>query len=495
MGFKIIHFLHRFIYVIFFALLLFLVGLNIYMSRGYSSLSMHMPEYFNIITLIVAVLIAVCLFRFREKVRTFFEIVPPSLAVVGLLGISLALQLIVVKELNVNPSWDFRAVVDSATRFVETGDMGEYYTIYPNNILLTCILVVIGKIISPDLIVFQILNVIVITLSQFLIYRIATKVAGKAVGIASLLMSVLFFPYFFYSPVVYTDTFSLVFLLLPLNLLINKEGEFKEDIFFIIAASILFSFGMLLKGSLIIFTIAFSIVLLLNQKKWRKVYFIIPFIILLVVKSLFSSGLYQFNILDKEKVEERSMPVTHWIVMSQNEDHLGKYSQEDVDWTKSLLEKYPRSKVTELHFQEFKNRIAEKGFAGNIQFNIEKIGHTWTDGTYYSLNKLRRFPEHPEHFEHLMDHKSGHILQGYARVQHLVILLGLLLALRLKEKKSIISFTKLSVIGFFLFFIIWETRSRYLVSLTPLMIMLSCMGYLDNKNDQKGLSENNKISH
>ncbi|WP_374055084.1 hypothetical protein [Rossellomorea sp. FM04394] len=480
MGSRIFHFLHRFIFYIFFAVILLLVGLNIFMSRGYSTLSVEPPAYFNPITLVIAILLAGLVYRFRLHLVAFLGKIPGIYAVIGLLGVSLILQLLTIKELNVNPTWDFGAIVDSAKLFVEKGEIGDYFTIYPNNILLVCILAVIGKLSTPALLVFQLFNVMVITTSQYLIYRIASKVAGQAVGMASLLGSVLFFPYFFYAPVVYTDTISLIFLLLPLHVLINKDGNFRDHPLAVMAASIIFSFGMLLKGSLIIFTIAFAIVLFLYMKKWKKLYAVIPFIVLLIVKTLFTNGIYQFGILDKETVEKRSMPVTHWMVMGQNEDRFGKYAQTDVDFTTNLLKEYPREEVTEAHIKELKNRLTEKGLSGNIAFNMEKIGHTWTDGTYYSLNKLRRYPVHPENFQRLTEDKSGHALQGYARVQHLLLFFGLLLlAFRFKGNHPFTSFAMLSIIGFFLFFILWETRSRYLVSLTPLIIMLSCMGYLD----------------
>ncbi|MGF3105769.1 hypothetical protein [Rossellomorea sp. DUT-2] len=484
MSSRIFHFLHRFIYYIFFGLILFLVGLNIFMSRGYSTLSVEPPAYFNPITLVIAVLLTLLVFRFRRYLTGFFGKIPPLYGVIVLLGGSLILQLLTIKQLNVHPTWDFGAIVDSAKLFVEKGEIGDYFTIYPNNILLVCILAVIGKLTTPALLIFQLFNVMVITISQYLIFRIASKVAGKAVGMASLLVSILFFPYFFYAPVVYTDTISLIFLLLPLQILINKEGKFRENLLAIMAASIIFAFGMLLKGSLIIFTIAFAIVLFLYMKKWKKLYVFIPFIVLLVVKTLFTSGIYQFGLLDKEIVEKRSMPVTHWMVMGQNKDRFGKYAQTDVDFTTNLLKEHPREEVTEAHLNELKNRLADKGLAGNIAFNIEKIGHTWTDGTYYTLNKLRRYPVHPENFQRLTDYKSGHVVQGYARVQHLLLFFGLLLALRFKGNHPFISFATLSIIGFFLFFILWETRSRYLVSLTPLIIMLSCMGYLGRGAEQ-----------
>ncbi|MCA0150438.1 glycosyltransferase family 39 protein [Rossellomorea vietnamensis] len=481
MGSSIFQFLHKFFYIIFFGLVLFLVGLNVYMSRGYSTLSLETPSYFNVITLGTAVLLAGAIFYFRRRLIELLGKVPVLYGVSCLLGISLILQMITIKELNVHPTWDFGEIIKSAKLFVEKGEIGDYFTMYPNNILLVCILAVIGKISTPALLVFQLFNVMVITISQFLIYRIASKLAGRTVGMASLLVSVFFFPYFFYAPIVYTDTISLIFLLLPLEFMLSRNGELKHNPLLLIAASTIFSLGMLLKGSLIIFTIAFAIILFLYMSRWKKLYAIIPFIVLFLVKSLFTAGIYQWGLLDAEKVEQRSMPVTHWMVMGQNEDRLGKYAQTDVDWTTSLLKNHSREEVTEAHLQELKKRLAEKGIVGNLAFNIEKIGHTWTDGTYYSLNKLRRYPVHPENFQRLTDYKSGHLLQAYARVQHLLLFFGLLLALRLKGNHPFTSFAMLSIIGFFLFFILWETRSRYLVSLTPLLIILSCMGYLGRR--------------
>jgi hypothetical protein len=93
------------------------------------------------------------------------------------------------------------------------------------------------------------------------------------------------------------------------------------------------------------------------------------------------------------------------------------------------------------------------------------------------LNKLKRIPVKPDNYTSLVDAKSGDLIQGYARIQHIMILVGLFFLVRTKEKNQFLTFAMLSVIGFFLFSIIWEARSRYLVSLTPLLILLSCIGY------------------
>lgn len=483
MSAGVFRFLERFVFVIYFSVVGLIVGINLFVSRGHHSVSAISPDYFVIVTTFLALGFLVAFFRFHTSIKRLLEKVPVTVWVAGFLGFSVILQLVVVKVFAVRPSWDFGALVNGARLFIETGEVSAYFSIYPNNIFLFCLLVVIGKVFTPSVIVYLLFNILIITISQYLIFRIARKVGGQSVALVTLAVSVLFFPYIFFAPVVYTDTISLVFLLLPLNMLLDKDGELKSNLPTLLGAAVIFAFGMLLKGSLIIFIIAFAITLFFYMKGWKKAYMILPFVVLIIVKTLFNSALYQMEILDKQQLQQTGFPVSHWLVMAQNEDRFGKYSGDDFEWTKQLLEDHPRDQVSDIHFQELRDRIEEKGLQGNLAFNFEKIKHTWTDGTYYSLNKIKRNPVVPENITGLLDYKSGDLLQGYARVQHLVLLIGLLFtACLLKEKKAFVMFCMLAIVGYFFFFLLWETRSRYLVSVTPLIILLSCMGYFKIKN-------------
>ncbi|MEA3319908.1 MAG: hypothetical protein U9Q88_07750 [Bacillota bacterium] len=482
MSESIFVFFEKIIYVIFFSVIVLIVGINVFETRGHHSISTISPNYFEVLTLVIALMLIGALIGFRKSITNLLEKIPIAVWVVGFLGFSLILQLIVVKLFAVKPSWDFGALVNGAKLYLETGEVFNYFSTYPNNIFLFCILVVIGKVFTPDLSVYILFNIFTIIASQYLIFCIASKVAGRSVGFISLSVSVLFFPYIFFSPVVYTDTISLIFLLFPLYLMLDKNGELKTRLPNILLASFIFSLGMLLKGSLIIFIIAFSITLLLYMKGWKKTYIILPFIMLFIVKTVFNTSIYQLDILDKEQQIQTSFPVSHWLVMAQNSESLGKYSAGDVEWTQELLTTHPREEVSDIHFEELQHRFQEKGLLGNLSFNLEKITHTWTDGTYYSLNKIKRNPLEPTNITSLLDYKSGDILQGFARVQHLILFIGLLLAFPLiKDRKAFVTFCMLSIIGYFFFFLLWETRSRYLVSVTPLVILLSCMSYFKIK--------------
>ncbi|KMJ59090.1 hypothetical protein AB685_08480 [Bacillus sp. LL01] len=474
--------LERFISFIFFSVIGLIVGVNIFVTRGHHSISSDYPIYFKSITFIIVILLIVALIKFRQHIVRLLEKFPVTFWVAGFLGFSLFLQLVVVKLFAVRPSWDFGALVNGARLFLETGEVSSYLSIYPNNSFLFCLLVVIGKVFTPSVIVYLLFNIFIITFSQLLIFLIARKVAGNTIGMITLAVSVLFFPYIFFAPIVYTDTISLLFLLLPLHMLLDRNGEFRSNLSIILAAAFIFALGMLLKGSLIIFIIAFSITLFLYMKGWKKAYIVLPFVVLILVKILFNSALYQLDILNEKQLQQTSFPVSHWLVMAQNGERVGKYAENDVQWTKQLLADHSRSQVSEIHYQELENRVSEKGLQGNLAFNLEKIKHTWTDGTYYSLNKIKRNPVVPENITGLLDYKSGNLLQGYARVQHLILFIGLLFTASLyKDKRAFVMFCMLSIIGYFLFFLLWETRSRYLVSVTPLIILLSCMGYFKIK--------------
>lgn len=423
----------------------------------------------------------------KDKITDFTGRNYSPFLVLSLLFLSVIFQLIAIQLFNVNPRWDFEVIFNQSKNIALYGEFeGDYLLRYQNNLFITFLLALISKIFTSELFILQYFNVFIITISQYLIYRIVSKIAGKSIGVISLIISVVFFPYIFYAPIVYTDTISLIFLLLPLNILVDKSGNFKSDIITILIVSVLYALGTLLKGTLIIFSIALSIVFLLFLKKWRKLLLILPLIVVILTKIVFDTLAFSTDLIDKEAADKLKFPVTHWIMMGQNSKNNGLYSGEDVTFTYELLQKYSPEKVSKFHMEELNNRLRNRGLIGSIQYNFEKIKHTWTDGTYYALNKLKRHPEQPNNISRLTTGVLGNIVQGLAKIQHLFILIGVLFfAKKFKnENNAIFTFGMLSIIGFFLFFIIWETRSRYIVSLTPILIILCCLGYFGRKKQK-----------
>ncbi|TGA98475.1 hypothetical protein E4665_08105 [Sporolactobacillus shoreae] len=479
-------FFNQAIVITFLAILGFILILNIFFTRGYESIGESASFIFKIVTLLLSGLTILMLYKARRRVIHFTEKLPAGRATALLLTFSVGLQVAAVFLFVVHPSWDFGVVVRSARLLSEGGHIDPYFENYPNNLLIVVILALIGKLIFPSLAVYVALNIFVITLSEFLIGRITARLLGKPAGILSLLASVLFFPYIFYAPIVYTDTLSLFFILLPLALFIRKDGGLREDFHILFVVSVILALGVLLKGLMIVFVIAFSLTMFLFFRKWKKVYFFLPIIIFLLVQSIFNFCIFGSGIANRQLTGQFKFPVTHWLLMGQNQPHYGKYLLSDVLHTQQLLETHSRGEVSQIELGELRKRISEKGWLGNVRFLIEKNAETWSDGTYYALNVLKRKPAVPDHFDALAHHPLGWLTQGYARVQLLVLLAGILLAaipyLR-RQPSAFVIFSMLALIGFFLFLNIWETRSRYLVSLTPVLIILSTMGYFGRHAD------------
>ncbi|CEE03040.1 hypothetical protein BT1A1_3258 [Caldibacillus thermoamylovorans] len=491
---KLNQFLVKTIFIIFSGISIFLVILNMFNYAGFEPVNQYPPKGFITITLLMSIVFIYLFYRYRSLILNIISKFDKTYLVLSLLLISIIIQLIIIILFSTSPyTWDFGNIIIEAETLLSTGHLGRYSTLFPNNWLLILIIYAIGKILFPSLMLYEFFNVAIITVSQFFIYRIATKLLGRKVGIFSLLLSIFFFPYMFYSPIVYSDTISLIFLVLPLNILINRDGNMKKEWLPIVSASILFAFGYLIKGSLIVFSIALSVVLLLFLKKWKRVFFLIPLVIVFLINSGFHFTVFQSGIIDKEVVEKNSYPFTHWIMMGQNRTNFGKWTYEDVDLTEDLLSKHPKDEVKKYHLKEIEARFKERGVLGSINYNIKKIRHTWADGTYFSLNKLMRTPFNPDNFTRLTTGFKHLVVQGYARIQHLFILIGLVIfsIKTFKDRNEFYTFGMLSVIGFFLFFILWEARSRYIVSVTPILILLSCIGYFNNSKDKSGYDESN----
>lgn len=111
---------------------------------------------------------------------------------------------------------------------------------------------------------------------------------------------------------------------------------------------------------------------------------------------------------------------------------------------------------------------------------IEKAVWTWQDGTYY-ISYHNRKPKNDNilmDFLHI-DGKYNKAFQNYSSALQLFILLMICIsALKtlIKPKVDEMLLIKGVVFAAFLFFLLWETRSRYLFDMTPLFILLMVDG-------------------
>lgn len=175
---------------------------------------------------------------------------------------------------------------------------------------------------------------------------------------------------------------------------------------------------------------------------------------------------------------ETGIPSTHWIMMGLSNP--GGYDDNDAHFSIGLKnDDKSNQEIKEANIQIIKERIQNYGFTGMIDHLKQKINYTWSDGTYYSIRKLIREPlmENNPYADYVIGHQNKYFIY-FSQISH-ITLIGLMLigTFRLLHKKDLFeSILTITIIGVFLFLLLWETRSRYLVLYLPIFLALAAYG-------------------
>lgn len=399
------------------------------------------------------------------------------------------IEIIYLKELKVNPTWDFGVIFNNAKNFVNHIPIGyiEYFEYCPNNIFLYLFYIIILKIgtlvpFIDSLTILGIINIICIELSVFLLYKIATKVYNEYLGITVLFIALFISPLFLYTPIIYTDTTTMFIPLLLLYVyLIQKEKTEKKEWNYIILFSVIAYIGYNLKMSCLIIVIALLIHMILNKDYKLCLKYIGSLTIVFLCFSIF----YKTTIINNEKFHFNdnnvgSLPFTHYIMMGLEKKETkermtyGGYVEEDALFTKSLKPE-ERKKA---NIEEWCRRLKSYSFVELLNFYGNKIANTWGDGTYFAPIKISRNPIKKSQLQeiYLPNGKYFNIYLNFAQsIQYALLCLIGISAYKMRKDKTN-TYLYLTIFGLFLFLIIWETRSRYVVNYIPLLLLVALKG-------------------
>ena len=404
--------------------------------------------------------------------------------------IFIIIQLMFAYIFAVRPSWDFGDVYNSSIEHI-TGTTALNTNLYfyrcsnnlPLGILLTAIFSIfysLGITSAIGLGVIGILlNICCINIAIIFLYKIFKMYFDEDKLTIFLLLTLLYTPFITYVPIFYTDTISLPFIVMGLYFLLKLIKENNKRILNILIGGLCLGVGTNLKFTVIIVLIAFIIYYLFfltNIKLLEKTKiliilvstFIIPVILLNVYKAI--------N-FDTEKINQESFPITHWIMMGLTGK--GGYNKEDFDYTKSFKDKTTKKEENiKIINKRFTHLINEKKI---LKFYTNKVLYTWGDGTYFAPAKLNLEPTNNFAIKDYVlpsENNKNYLYTTIAQVQLILTLLFIIIGMVLKkyltsEQQQLQLFTNIIIFGVFLFFIIWETRSRYLINMIP-VLLISC---------------------
>ena len=383
--------------------------------------------------------------------------------------------------LAVEPAWDFGRIYHGALDITTNGALTytmPYYLESYNNFFITLCLVpwfIIMSVVGVEpLYSGIILNILLIAFAQLFAVWTVNISSSKTDGLAVQIFCTLFLPFYTYAPIFYTDTFSMpfiTFVLLVYAVVKNKKVTKKTALLLYVIAGIATFLGFKLKPTAALAFIAIVILSVLDEYKdsYKNIAAaVITICICSIGYSMFESNTDIINLSD---IDDYRLPPEHYVMMGLK--YNGGYNPEDHDFSLSFDNIRDRK---DAEMQQIKDRLSEYGLSGYIRFLFGKIRYTWADGTFYAPHKLDIDPlRHSIAGEFFTE--SGKYYDIYETVMSGVQLsLIIFMLIGSYNKKDIYVICSMCVFAAFVFLLIWETRSRYIVNLIPIFIVLASDG-------------------
>lgn len=390
------------------------------------------------------------------------------------------------KYLSVEPSWDFGRVYAGAKDIFENGKLTytlEYFLESNNNFFTAFLLSGYYKVARlfnlTEFFDFGtlgiMLNIFAIFLSRIFRVSVANILRGARDAAFRAFLFLIFTPLWTYAPIFYTDTLSMPFVSL-LVLVFSALYKYRDKIsagvsvLLCLCGGASLFMGLKLKPTVGIVFIARLILSLVNRKgtKQRLLIFFSAAVM------LFSYGVFEDHggVIDKTDIDLYRLPPEHYVMMGlagnggyNEEDHFATLAIEDIEERKAAC------------VGKIKSRISDYGPVGFCRFLCGKINYTWLDGSYFASKKLAIDPNFHTVLSDVFT--DGGKYNGYCLIFQtgLQILLLISMAVRAAKGDDLGGELSLCVAGLFLFLLVWETRSRYLVNFIPVFILLSVCGF------------------
>ncbi len=429
----------------------------------------------------------------------------PDIFIFAAAVILFVLETVISFEIAFRTGWDpdavFRGAEDALLGNKEAMlGMNGYFSQYPNNLFVTglfCLIMRLGGRIVPWLdryFLLVMVQCLLLTLTGVAVYLVSVRIMSGRAAKLTFILYALVAGLSGWMVIPYTDSFGIIFptVTLLFYVIYLRSGRENRIAFVVmVLASIL---GFFIKPTAFIVFIAvfiaecFYALKHLKDKKEKRYYFVdiiilvICFVVMLGAKSLMVNSMgYDIN-------KEARFGVAHFFMMGMNTESTGGWSEEDMEYSAGFSTNAERDRAD---LQTAFSRIKDMGFKGLMDHFYKKTVKTYSDGlfgfgsigaiyTYHErdgflCSKLRRFYYGPQ-FEQTKwfdIHKRVSDNIWYA-----VLACGLITLLYAGWKKDDPTnrVLMLSLIGFILYELIFESHARYVFVFSPIFIISAVYG-------------------
>lgn len=363
----------------------------------------------------------------------------------------------------------------------------DYFVRYQNNLPILAILALLYKALAAFSLTAEdmlsnyisiLLNVAFIMAGVVFAVLTAKNLFGRRGMLISLVMSALFIPYYINACRFYTDTLSMPFVTLALWLYSADDKRFKCPYikYLLVGASI--AVGALIKGSVMVMAAAVLIHCILKGLKNAR-FAVTALAAVIAVSCVWSAYTKHCSWIDLDDSNELEFPLVHWVMMGINRDSGGGYSQEDFVYTDSFPSKEEKKSAD---IELLKQRIAGFGTLTELgEYEFSKAAGSWLDGQFMQDNHIEWGINKDSVIYDVLT--PGRVysniyklyIQLFVYCMYIFAAIGALLSLK-KPKPDYAMFLRLIMLGAMLFFMLWESKSRYLLNFTPVFMLAAIYG-------------------
>lgn len=312
--------------------------------------------------------------------------------------------------------------------------------------------------------------------------RIAKRIRGARGQLALLALLFCCLPVWLAASVLYTDTFSMPFVILALEAALRAAGQkdAKRQIGCALLCALFALIGGQIKMTAAIVLIAAMIVWLMEMKPLRAA------VCILLCGAMFFCGhaavrrIMLAHVVDPAVHAQQHTPAIHWIMMSipTGDNPYGGYTG-DYGITWGMMDAgAPREEIMDSIYTRMKDRIYTLRYPNRlITAALRKNAAAMCDGTFGMTEMLDDVPVRENVVSSFVLSGRAHypvygaLCTGMHMACMLLALAGCAYDIRRRDVRLAIVY--IAVFGMMLFLMIWEARSRYLFSFVPLLLLLA----------------------
>lgn len=410
---------------------------------------------------------SLCIVLMARKCSSYFRMLSKNKFVIYLIAITLFAEfvyLLIVYYYPLGYDFDATKVKDAAAYVAEKWEMNHenshYFEVYPNNmnimVLFASIIKLFGTWKSVEVIASILVNFSVL-LTGLCVYNI-TK--SRWACIIALIIGHFYIGCCYYSYNAYTHNYGIVFPIFVLYIYTLDVSFYKKVLLVVLVAVV----GSEIKVTTLIPFIALCVIGCINQiEKFdvRKTMFA-TMVILVAFASCKPLRTAIWNSVGYEYDETVATSLPFFFAMGQSTSSQGQYDN-DMYILNHRMEGKGMKERNAVFWNKGLVSLKERGLWGNMIFLSRKICMSWGDGT---MNAYKT------QFSNPVMQKLGFVYSYPRQIVLYVIYILIALAPYVIRDKRIITFY-ISIVGVFLYLLVFESQSRYIYMYVPMLIALA----------------------